>query len=145
MADLNDLSKRLNAIARTIGHVVGEAQMAYGAELTKSLIDETPVQTGNLRGNWHLNPDGIPPPYEFKKTGSAHAAYMQALSELHTRKPTKNINISNTAPYLLRRMTFDQINRAANRGKKRAEKKSQEVFNSAAQNFGQMLDQYGGY
>ena len=61
MADFSELPKRLNAISRIIGQVVGEAQKQYGAELVKSLINETPVQTGNLRGNWHLNPDGIPP------------------------------------------------------------------------------------
>ena len=145
MADLGDLPKRLNAIARIIGQVTGEAQKQYGAELVKSLIDETPAKTGNLRGQWHLNPDGVPPPYEFKKTASVHTAYMEALSQLHTRQPTPNINISNTAPYLLRRMTFEQINRAASRGKKKAEQKSQAVFDSALSNFGQMLNQYGGY
>ena len=145
MADFSELPKRLNAISRIIGQVVGEAQKQYGAELVKSLINETPVQTGNLRGNWHLNPDGIPPPYQRKKTVSVQAAYMEALSDMHSKQPTANINISNTTPYLLRRMTVEQINTAANRGKKRAEQKSQAVFDSAASTFGQMLNQYGGY
>lgn len=132
-----DLPSQLDKISRMIQRTTIDATLAYGAELTRQLIADTPAKTGNLRGNWHLNPDGILPPYQRRPTGTAGQAFLQALSDVHSKRPQSpdRINISNTAPYLLRRYQYANIEATAIRARAQAREKSQQVYDSAFQNF----------
>ena len=129
--DIRDLPKDLVKLTKFINRTTEQATLAMGYEMTKKLIEDTPVQTGSLRGNWHLNPDGRAPAYRYEPTASDSQALDKATRVADRAKRAKHVTISNASPYLLKQFKYSSIKQSADIGRKRGRKAAQKVFDKA--------------
>lgn len=111
MAGLDDFAKRMNRIAVQVEGNVERAVKDCAGAVARSVISNTPVDTGRARSNWLANLDhpteGLFParvPGEKGSTGeeNAHAAMVAAEEVIETFGIDKNaeIHVSNSLPYI---------------------------------------------